>query len=91
MNSAYACADQAGVNHLLIKLPTFIEPKPCRPDRSQPQAANTVLVPDANTPNPPLLVLLQFVEPPAHGTELLPLVMSLKTQVVSWRCRWFRR
>ena len=34
------------------------------------------------TPNPPLLVLLQFAEPPVHGTEILPFVMSLKTQVV---------
>ena len=70
-----------GVDHLLIKLPTFIEPSPVAKSYPAP-AANDGVVPEANTPNPPLLVLLQFVEPPAHGTELLPLVMSLKTQVV---------
>src|SRR6266849_2000763 len=70
-----------GVDHLLIMLATFIEPSPVA--RSSPApAANDGVVPDANTPNPPLAVLLQFVEPPAHGTELLPLVTSLKTQVV---------
>src|SRR5580704_9059219 len=32
-----------------------------------------------NTPSVPLVVLLQFGEPPAQGTELLPFVTSLKT------------
>jgi len=40
------------------------------------------VLPATSTPNPPLDVLLQLVDPPAQGTEILPLVMSLKTQVV---------
>jgi hypothetical protein len=35
-----------------------------------------------STPNAPVLVLLQFTAPPAQGSEMLPLVMSLNTQVV---------
>ena len=53
---------------------------------------NAGLPPEVKTPKPPLLVLLQFVEAPAQGTELFSVgvrpsfevvpVMSLNTQVV---------
>ena len=70
-----------GVDHLLIRLATFTDPSPVA--RSYPAlATNAGAVPDTSTPNPPVVVLLQFVEAPEQGTEMLPLVMSLKTQVV---------
>src|SRR4029077_4082459 len=73
--------DAVAVVHLLIRLATLTEPSPVA--RSYPvPVANAGFPLDTTTPNPPLLVLLQFVEPPAHGTEILPLVMSLKPQVV---------
>ncbi len=34
-----------------------------------------------STPKPPELDLLQFAVPPAQGTEMLPFVTSLNTQV----------
>ena len=69
-----------GVDHLLIRFATFTDPSPVA--RSYPVlATNAGVVPDTSTPNPPVVVLLQFVEAPLHGTEMLPLVMSLKTQV----------
>ena len=72
-----------GVDHLLIRFATFTDPNPVARSYPAPAAnAGTSGVPDTNTPNPPVVVLLQFVEAPVHGTEMLPLVMSLKTQVV---------
>ena len=69
-----------GVDHLLIRFATFTDPSPVA--RSYPAlATNAGAVPDTSTPNPPVVVLLQFFEAPLHGTEMLPLVMSLKTQV----------
>src|SRR5260221_832288 len=74
----------------LIRFVAFTEPSPVA--RSYPiPAVNAGLPPLTSTPNPPLVALLQFVEPPAQGTELfkfgvrlsvlLLLVMSWKIQV----------
>jgi hypothetical protein len=69
------------VVHLLTKFVAFTEPRPVA--RSYPVAVeNAGLPPDATTPNPPELVLLQFADAPGQGTEILPLVISLNTQVV---------
>jgi hypothetical protein len=74
-------ANSVGVAHLFRRFATLIDPKPVA--RSYPVAVeNAGLPPDATTPNPPELVLLQFGDAPEQGTEILPLVMSLNTQVV---------
>jgi len=68
------------VLHAFKRLLTLTEPRPVA--KSYPTLAPNAGVPDdAKIPKPPILVLLQFALAPAHGTELLPSVTSLKMQL----------
>jgi hypothetical protein len=75
-----------GVDHLLIRFATFTEPSPVAKSYPSVVLYAGVITPAtvvSSTPTPPELVLLQLTAPPAHGTEILPLVTSLNTQVVA--------
>lgn len=68
--------------HCVFRLATFTDPNPVA--KSYPAAADHAgVVGDAVLTRTPLaaVLLLQFVEFPTQGTELLPLVTSLNAQV----------